>query len=34
VSKVAGTGAAILHYLIQLFFKRLDAQEVDNQQVG
>lgn len=32
VSKVAGTGAAILHYLIQLFFKRLDAQEVDNQQ--
>ncbi|BFG26567.1 hypothetical protein CerSpe_128410 [Prunus speciosa] len=35
VSKVAGKGAAIVENLIQLFYKRLDAQAVDNkQQVG
>ncbi|CAN6574662.1 unnamed protein product [Malus baccata var. baccata] len=35
VSKVAGKGAAIVENLIQVFFKRLDAQAVDNkQQVG
>lgn len=33
VSKVAGKGAAIVENLIQLFFKRLDAQAVDNKQV-
>ncbi|KAF3444847.1 hypothetical protein FNV43_RR14540 [Rhamnella rubrinervis] len=35
VSKVAGKGATVVEYLIQVFFKRLDAQAVDNkQQVG
>ncbi|XP_015879861.3 sister chromatid cohesion protein SCC2 [Ziziphus jujuba] len=35
VSKVAGKGATVVEYLIQLFFKRLDVQAVDNkQQVG
>ncbi|XP_050381632.1 sister chromatid cohesion protein SCC2 isoform X1 [Argentina anserina] len=32
VSKVAGKGAAVVEYLIQVFYKRLDAEEVDNQQ--
>lgn len=34
VSKVAGKGATVVEYLIQVFYKRLDAEEVDNQQVG
>lgn len=34
VSKVAGKGATVVEYLIQLFFKRLDVQAVDNKQVG
>ncbi|KAJ7974325.1 Sister chromatid cohesion protein [Quillaja saponaria] len=35
VSKVAGKGAVVVEYLIQVFFKRLDAHAVDNkQQVG
>ncbi|CAA3017388.1 nipped-B isoform X1 [Olea europaea subsp. europaea] len=35
VSKVAGKGAGIVEYLIQLFYKRLDALGFDNkQQVG
>ncbi|KAA8530427.1 hypothetical protein F0562_005136 [Nyssa sinensis] len=35
VSKVAGKGAAVVQYLIQMFFKRLDALGFDNkQQVG
>ncbi|CAI9780691.1 unnamed protein product [Fraxinus pennsylvanica] len=35
VSKVAGKGASIVEYLIQLFYKRLDALGFDNkQQVG
>lgn len=34
VSKIAGKGAAVVEYLIQVFYKRLDAQAVDNKQVG
>lgn len=34
VGKVAGKGATIIEYLIQVFFKRLDSQPVDNKQVG
>lgn len=34
MSKVAGKGAAVVEYLIQVFYKRLDAEEVDNQQVS
>lgn len=34
VSKVAGKGATVVEYLIQVFFKRLDSQAVDNKQVG
>lgn len=34
VSKVAGKGAGIVEYLIQLFYKRLDALGFDNKQVG
>ena len=33
VSKIAGKGATVVEYLIQVFFKRLDAQAVDNKQV-
>ncbi|KAK3005952.1 hypothetical protein RJ639_017655 [Escallonia herrerae] len=32
VSKVAGKGAAVIEYLIQVFFKRLDALGFDNKQ--
>lgn len=35
VSKIAGKGAAVVEHLIQVFFKRLDTQAVENnQQVG
>lgn len=34
MSRVAGKGAAIVEYLIQVFFKRLDALGTDNKQVG
>lgn len=34
VSKVAGKGASVIEYLIQVFFKRLGAIGVDNKQVG
>lgn len=34
MSKVAGKGATVVEYLIQVFFKRLDAQAVDNKQVS
>lgn len=34
VGKVAGKGATVIEYLIQVFFKRLDAQAIDNKQVG
>lgn len=33
VSKVAGKGASIVEYLIQVFFKRLDSLRVDNKQL-
>jgi len=32
--KVAGKGTIVIEHLIQVFFKRLDAQLVDNKQVG
>ena len=32
--KIAGKGAIVIEHLIQVFFKRLDAQPVDNKQVG
>lgn len=34
LSKVAAKGASVVEYLIQVFFKRLDAQGIDNKQVG
>lgn len=34
VSKMAGKGAAVVEHLIQVFFKRLDTQAVDNKQVS
>ncbi|PON83467.1 Coatomer beta subunit [Trema orientale] len=33
VSKIAGKGATVVEYLIQVFFKRLHAQAVDNKQL-
>ncbi|CAK7338590.1 unnamed protein product [Dovyalis caffra] len=33
LSRVAAKGASVLEYLIQVFFKRLDAQGIDNKQV-
>ncbi|XP_062106529.1 sister chromatid cohesion protein SCC2 isoform X2 [Humulus lupulus] len=33
-SKIAGKGATVVEYLIQVFFKRLDALAVENKQVG
>ncbi|XP_065632831.1 sister chromatid cohesion protein SCC2 isoform X2 [Quercus suber] len=33
VGKVAGKGATVIEYLIQVFFKRLDAQAIDNKQL-
>lgn len=35
VGKVAGKGASVIEYLIQVFFKHLDSQAIDNkQQIG
>jgi cohesin loading factor subunit SCC2 len=34
VGKIAGKGAIVIEHLIQVFFKRLDTQPVDNKQVG
>lgn len=34
LSKVAGKGATVVEHLIQVFFKLLEAQAVDNKQVG
>ncbi|XP_038880414.1 sister chromatid cohesion protein SCC2 isoform X2 [Benincasa hispida] len=33
LSKIAGKGAWVVEYLIQMFFKRLDSQGVDNKQL-
>ncbi|KAM3760976.1 hypothetical protein ACB098_01G233000 [Castanea mollissima] len=33
VGKVAGKGATVIEYLIQVFFKRLDARAIDNKQL-
>lgn len=34
LSKVAAKGASVVEYLIQVFFKRLDAQGIDNKQLA
>ena len=34
MGKVSGKGASVIQYLIQLFYKRLDALGFDNKQVS
>lgn len=34
VSKIAGKGAGVVEHLIQFFYKRLDTQAVENNQVS